>query len=155
MSHAVHRWLLVDGFVNHFNEYRKKMMSPAELICVDESMSRWYGNGGEWINCGLPMYVAIDRKPENGAEIQDASCGVSGIMIRLKVVKGVVDREADDNNEMLHGAKVLLGLVLPWINTHRLVCADSYFASVPSAILLHDNGLKFVGVVKTATKKFQ
>ena len=154
MSHAVHRWLLVDGFVNIFNEYRDSMMSPAELICVDESMSRWYGNGGEWINCGLPMYVAIDRKPENGAEIQDASCGVSGIMIRLKVVKGVVDREADDNNEMLHGAKVLLGLVLPWINTHRLVCADSYFASVPSAILLHDNGLKFVGVVKTATKKF-
>ena len=100
------------------------------------------------------MYVAIDRKPENGAEIQDASCGVSGIMIRLKIVKGVVDREADDNHEMLHGAKVLLELVLPWINTNRLVCADSYFASVPAAILLHDNGLKFVGVVKTATKKF-
>ena len=46
---------------------------------------------------------------------------------------------------MLHGAKVILELVLPWINTHRPVCADSYFASVPSAILLHNNGLKFAG----------
>ena len=70
-------------------------------------------------------------------------------------MKGVVDREADDNHEMLHGAKVLLELVLPWINTNRLVCADAYFMSIPSVILLHNNGLKFIGVVKTVTNQFQ
>ena len=50
-------------------------------------MSRWYGIGGHWINAGLTQYIAIDRKPENGCEIQNASDGVSGIMIQLKLVK--------------------------------------------------------------------
>ena len=29
-------------------------------MCVDESISRWYGQGGDWITIGLPMYVTID-----------------------------------------------------------------------------------------------
>jgi hypothetical protein len=33
-------------------------------------MSQWYGKGGDWINTGLPHYIAIKRKPENGCEIQ-------------------------------------------------------------------------------------
>ena len=37
---------------------------------------------------GLPMYVAIlDRKPEDGLEIQNAACAHSGIMYQLKIVK--------------------------------------------------------------------
>ena len=44
---------------------------------MDESISRWYGHGGDWINIGLPMYVAMERKPENGA----------GIMLRLRIHK--------------------------------------------------------------------
>jgi hypothetical protein len=50
-------------------------------------MSRWYGKGGDWINEGLPHYIAIDRKPENGCEIQTACCGTSGIMMKLRIVK--------------------------------------------------------------------
>ena len=26
---------------------------------------RWYGVGGEWINIGIPHYVAMERKPDN------------------------------------------------------------------------------------------
>ncbi|KAI2492991.1 Transposase IS4 [Fragilaria crotonensis] len=87
MTAEQYRWKLVDGFVHEFNEHRASTVSPSERICVDESISRWYGKGGHWINHGLPMYVAIDRKPENGCEIQCASCGASGIMLRLKLVK--------------------------------------------------------------------
>jgi hypothetical protein len=54
-------------------------------ICVDEPMSRWHGLGGSWISVGLPHYVAIDRKPDNGCEIHDAACVESGVIIRLKV----------------------------------------------------------------------
>ena len=50
-------------------------------------MSRCYGQGGHWINHGLPMYVAIDRNHENGCEIQNAFCGRSSIMMRIKLVK--------------------------------------------------------------------
>ena len=41
------------------------------------------------------MYVAIDRKPDNGCEIQDAYCGRSKIMITLKLVKTVTEEAVD------------------------------------------------------------
>jgi Transposase IS4 len=87
MSSENYRWLNVDGFVSRFNDHRKRYYQPSTVICVDESISRWYGMGGHWINMGLPMYVAMERKPEDGCEIQDACCGVSGIMMQLKVVR--------------------------------------------------------------------
>jgi hypothetical protein len=128
-----YRWLLVDDFIKNFNLHRINHFRPSELICVDESMSRWYGHGGEWINAGLPNYVAIERKPENGCEIQNAACGVSGVMLQLKLVKTTTEmskllNEAD--KEMLHGIVVLKELVNPWFYSQRIVCADSYFASV-------------------------
>jgi Transposase IS4 len=87
MSSEQYRWLLIEDFIANFNEHRSQYFHPGWLICVDESMSRWYGLGGHWINMGLPMYVAIDRKPEDGMEIQNACCGHSNIMMQLKLVK--------------------------------------------------------------------
>lgn len=160
MSSEQYRWLLVDDFLKSFNEYRASTFSPSETICVDESMSRWYGQGGEWINHGLPMYVAIDRKPENGCEIQSACCGVCGIMIQLKLVKTATEQERIQHegniNDLtnLHGLKVLKELIHPWMYTERLVCADSYFSSFAAAEDLLRHKMRFIGVVKTATKRF-
>ena len=66
------------------------------------------------------MYVAIDRKPENGCEIQNAACGYSGVMIQLKIVKTAEEENAsavtdDDGNN--HGTNVLKFLVEPWVRT--------------------------------------
>ena len=89
--------------------------SPSELICVDESMSRWYGLGGEWLDIGLPTYRAIDRKPENGCEIKKSACGKSGIMMRLIVVKSPEeDARCDENSGINHGAAMTRRLVEPW-----------------------------------------
>ena len=71
MSHAEYRWLLVADIVEIFNSHREDSFIPSEWICVDESISRWYGLGCGWINIRLPMYIAIDWKPENGLEIQN------------------------------------------------------------------------------------
>ena len=135
----------------------KHKFFPSDEIYVDEYMSRWFGQGGHWINHGLPMYVAIDRKPENGCEIQNAACGRSGVMIRLKIVKTAEEENAsavteDDGNN--HGTNVLKFLVEPWVRTDCCVCADSYFASINAVTVLRMMGLRFIGVVKTATKKF-
>jgi hypothetical protein len=72
-------------------------------------------------------------------------------MLRLKVVKGAeADCENHDSEEeTLHGANVLYDLVSPWRNSHRIVCADSYFASVPAALQLYscrgDTGYDLLG----------
>ena len=104
------------------------------------------------------MYVAIDHNPDNACEIQDASCGRSKIIIRLKLVKKgteeAVNSIAEDDNGILHGTKVILILIIPWYNSDRFVCAESYFASVGASEMLKIIGLRFIGVVKTATKRF-
>jgi hypothetical protein len=66
---------LVDDIVTNFNDHQANYFSPSDYICVDESMSRWYGHEGHWINHSLPQFVAIDRTPKNGCQIQNAACG--------------------------------------------------------------------------------
>jgi hypothetical protein len=72
-------------------------------------------------------------------------------MLRLKVVKGAeADRESHQEGKeetTLHGAQILYDLVSSWRNSHRIVCADSYFASVPAALLLWRHGLRFISVI--------
>ena len=43
---------------------------------------------------------------------------------------------------------------MPWVRTGCIVCANSYFASVPAAAELKRLGLHFTGVVKTASRMF-
>ena len=94
MSHEAWRWMLVDDFVNNFNDHRQAFYKPSWLICVDESISRWYGLGGSWINIALPHYVAMDRKAKHRWEIQSSADGMIGIMMRLKLVQSAQMEEA-------------------------------------------------------------
>ena len=73
MSHEDHRWKLVEDFATKFNKYCTQLFSPSDFICADESISRWYGQGGHWINFGLLMYVAMGRNTNNGMEIQNSA----------------------------------------------------------------------------------
>ena len=92
-SHETHWRKLVEDFVTNYNEYHTQLFSPSYIICADESISKWYGQGGHWINLGLQIYVAMDRKPENGEEIQNSACGRSGVMMRLRIVKSEKNEE--------------------------------------------------------------
>ena len=98
----------------------------------------------------------MDRKTENGAEIQNYACGRLGIMIRIRIVKSAKNDEdqQDDKDNLHHGKKVLKELVMPWANTDRIVCSDSYFASMPAAEYLWKHGIRFIGVIKTAMQQF-
>ena len=68
-------------------------------------------------------------------------------------MKVVIDRDNVENG-VTHSADIFMELVLPWVNNHKIVCADSYFTSVTAAELLYLSGLKFIVVVETATKKY-
>lgn len=114
------------------------------------------------MNKGLPHYVAMDRKPENGCEIQNAACIDSNIMIQLKLVKSKEDEERlesrrsdkEERTELNHGTKVVLDLTKPWNHTGREIIGDSAFASVATAVECMKKGNNFTGCVKTATKEF-
>ena len=152
---------MIDDFLTLLNGHKMTYFEPSYILTVDESMVRWYGLGGSWMNkLGPPHYIAIDRKPENCCEIQDTACGMSGVMLKLKIVKSE-DHAAAANKaahhgdvELPQGGQVLKELEGDWANTNILVCADSYFASAAAALELKRIGLKFIGIVKTATKQF-
>jgi hypothetical protein len=104
---------------------------------VDASIARWYGQGGHWINLGLPRYIAIDSKPENGCEVENAACGRRGIMLNIRLVttaeveaRGTAEIEDTDHG---HGTVILSRLVQPRAGTGRILCADFYFSSVQAA----------------------
>jgi len=48
----------------------------------------------------------------------------------------------------------LYELVHPWGYSDRVVVADSYFASVPAAVRLFKEGLRFIGMLKTSTREY-
>ncbi len=108
-----------------------------------------------------PSTIRCNRsQTENGCEIQNAACGRSGVMLRLKLAKGIDLVGEDENNDepnkssLIHGTQVLKSIVSPWFGSNYIVCADSYFASVGAAKELYRNGLSFIGVVKSAAKGF-
>jgi hypothetical protein len=154
MTWEEHRWMLVDDFIENFNKHRATYFYPSEKICVDESISRWQGLGGSWIDVDLPTYVAMKRKPENGYEIQNVCDRKCGIMLQLCIVKSK-DMSEDDGDDLNHGTKILLGLIKPWWNkVRRVVCTDSYFSSVQTALLCQSKEFQYIGIVKTATRSF-
>jgi hypothetical protein len=104
------------------------------------------------------MYLALERKPDNGGEIQNLAVVASGIMLHLKVVKlakeekaistnaaAANEDEVDGNNDAANeggkGTRVLLKLTEPWHHSGRVVSADTYFASVKAATKMKEKGL--------------
>jgi len=78
-------------------------------------------------------------------------------MLRLSVVTTAEHRQEDatgKEDDLPHGTAVLKKSVAPWAGTKRVLCADSYFASVTATQQLLSMGLRFIGVVKTGTKGF-
>jgi hypothetical protein len=153
--------MLVNDFVANINEYHARTFVPGGHLEANESMICWYGKGGSFVNTGIPHYAAIERKPDNGAEIQNLADVASGIMLRLKIVKNAAEEEAiaaaaadkDDDEDVAankggKGTRVLLELVHPWQDSGRLVTADAYFASVEAVLKMKEVGLYFIGNVK-------
>jgi hypothetical protein len=149
------KWRPVRAFVNDFNAARARHVHPGWMICVDESISSWRGRDGTVLD-GMPHVTKIKRKPQGvGLEMKDACDVMSGIMLRLELCEGKEAMlEKPFQRELGAGTATLLRLTKPWWETGRIVCADSAFASVKSAVELRKRGLHFLGLVKTATRRF-
>jgi len=78
-------------------------------------------------------------------------------MLRLSIVTTAEHRQGaatTEDGDLPHGTIVLKHLVTPWAGTKRIVCADSHFASVMAACQLLGMVLRFIDVVKTATRGY-
>ena len=79
-------------------------------------------------------------------------------MIQLNLVKTSSEKDPhspEEHDGLLHGTKVMLNIFQPWVNKQRcVVSADIYFALVQACDELKKRGLRFIGVVKTATRGF-
>ena len=79
-------------------------------------------------------------------------------MIHLKLANTSSEEDLHYSEEyegLLHGTKVMLNILNPWLNKQRrVVSSDSYFALVQACDDLNKHGLRFIGVVKTATRGF-
>ena len=116
--------MLVGDHIDNFNKSYACNYYPSDSICVDESMSRWYGIGGHWIISGLPQYISIDRKPKNGCDIHNSAGGVYGIMIQLNLVKTSSGEDLhypEEHDLLLHGTKVMINIFQPWVNKQQRV----------------------------------
>ena len=141
MSSKRYWWMLIEDFVANYNKYRQRTFVPGSHIEANETVVRWYGKGGAFVDAGLPMYLALERKPDNGGEIQNLADITSGIMLHLKVVKSTNKEKATaaaaaanaiaDNDKIAtankagKGTQVLLELTEPWHHSGCLVTADA------------------------------
>jgi hypothetical protein len=84
-------WSLIRPIINGFNQTRKKVIHPGEILVVDECMSAWKGREAKYTVDGLPHKTKIQRKPEGkGAELKSMADGDSGILLGLDIVEGKV-----------------------------------------------------------------
>ena len=78
--------------------------------------------------------------------------------MKLKLVKTSSEEDiysTEEHDGLLHGTKVMLNILKPWLNKQKfVVSSDRYFASVQECEELKKLRLRFIGVVKTATRGF-
>eukprot|EP00171_Calliarthron_tuberculosum_P023537 IDg23537t1 len=75
-------------------------------------------------------------------------------MLRLEVVKSSNDLVQANATVLNYGTEVTRRLISPWMNSNRVVCGDSAFSSVQTAQCLYSVGMRYIGVVKSATRGF-
>lgn len=94
LSSEKFRWMPCEEFMESISEHRRNRVNPVSILCVDEPISRWYGVGGSWLEYGLTFYADLDQKPESWCEIQNLSCGFSGMMLNICFFKSQGERKS-------------------------------------------------------------
>ena len=150
---AMDPWWKFEGAIRQFNEIRKKIILPSEVIAVDESMSAWRPQSTA--KGGLPNLSFIMRKPEDlGIEFKSAVCPILGIMTFLEIQRGKDDMKKSEYFSEI-GATASCGLRAAKACSHKtgegpeeLVLGDSWFGSVKAAVAQAQAGFECTFQVK-------
>ena len=83
-------WWKFAQAVEVFNEIRRELILPCEVVVVDESMSAFRPQ--TTATGGLPKLTFIIRKPENlGTEFKTSVCPMTGVMTFMEIQRGKED----------------------------------------------------------------
>ena len=150
------RWCFVRLLVEAFNNHMANQVAPGWLLCVDELMVAWRGKVGEGDPSKCPWRSWVPRKPEPlGVEMKATACALSGLFLFLEICEGKVAHEKQKwFSEHGHTTATTLRITEPWHGSDRVVAGDSWFAGVKCAEALGNNGLYFIGDIKTNTRRF-
>jgi hypothetical protein len=126
-------------------------------LTADESMSAWRGRDGKFDSEGMPHVTKIVRKPKGvGLEIRTLADGRTRIMLFLELQEGKhAMGQLDAANIEKYGANTanLVRMTAAYHSTSRIVCADSAWGSVMTAVTLGQHGLYTHSIVKGSTKR--
>jgi hypothetical protein len=150
-------WWRVRPWVTWFNRARAAVVTAGWLLCCDESFSSWLGADADKGRVdGAPKVIKIKGKPKGiGIMFKNTACALPGIMLFLEIDEGAAHMKTKEFRDRYTATTATtLRICKPWFGSGRLVCADSWFASVTTAAALFANGLFFTGPVKTATAFF-
>ena len=142
-------WYPVRGFVEAFNARRQAVLTPGDMLVVDESMVAWKGIEQKYHHLGVPHKTKIPRKPvSQGVELKAIADGDTGILMGIEIVEGKErQRRKAFAADLGEGTALTLRLASPFKSTGRTVVADSAFASVKTLIQLERLfGLYFMGM---------
>ena len=156
-SEATDRWAHVRCLMEAFNDHRASQIIPSWRLCVDERMSAYRPRKGPYYSDSIPHLTKIQRKPKGvGTEFKDCTDGQSRVTLRLDLQEGkeVMSRAKFSDECATAGAAAVLRLTEPWFESARIICADSAYASVETAEVCFQHGLYFIGLVKTAHRRF-
>ena len=144
-------WWPVRSFIQKFNENRRRSIYPSYKCVVDESMCAFRGSG-------LPHVSFVPRKPEPvGLELKTLADTESGVMLCLEMCEG---KEAMSSKKYRPDLGSSVATTRRLVEdsgisgTGRIVCGDSWFASLKTAAELMNDGVYFIGNVKTAHSCF-
>ena len=145
----------IEHFINAFNKHRMKGFSAGSGIVLDESISAFrpfFDNTPE----GIGWLVKMIRKPKGvGAELKNAACAVTGVMLFLELQEGKDEMAAKEFCEKFpKHAALVLRLTKQWHGKAKVIYADSYFASLQTVKACMLFGLDFVGPIKNACAGF-
>ncbi len=152
------RWWPIRKALERFNEHMKLVFCAGKWIVIDESGFWWLGKDGQWHHEGMPHVTKIIRKPRSVmAELKSLCDALTGIMIALELQEGKDVMKTKEFACAPHSYPHHVALDLRLTKcaglhgTGRVLVGDSYFSSVNALQRLHEYGLFFWGIVKTAT----
>ena len=150
---ATDPWWKFSSAVRDFNEIRKELILPSEIIAVDESMSAFRPQTTS--TGGFPNISFIARKPENlGTEFKSSVCPVLGVMMFLELQRGKHGMTGHKYFKDI-GATASCTVRVAEGSSHKhvdniqeVVLGDSWFGSVKAAVGLAQEGFECILQVK-------